>query len=158
WRNSSSSSRFQTLEPYCSPSDSMRTAARSGPVSALAGALACDCRLANVATRFSVSDGPGAAVAMIAQSARGGVQPLTNDGECFLRVAFGELADLLHRLGVNLALDLGNVDHLRGGARRDFDGRIRCKDRGGRRSAGQELAGFRRRRLRRDDAANKRAH
>ena len=38
------------------------------------------------------------------------VQPLTDDGDGFVRVALGELADLLHRLGVDLALHLGDVD------------------------------------------------
>ena len=45
------------------------------------------------------------------------LQPLTDDGNGFARILVGKVADLLHRLGVNLALDLGDVDHLGGLAR-----------------------------------------
>ena len=38
---------------------------------------------------------------------------MTDDGNGFAGVFVGELADLLHGLGVDLALDLGDVDHLR---------------------------------------------
>ncbi len=41
------------------------------------------------------------------------LQPLTDDGNGFARVLVGDLTHLLHRLGVNLALYLGHVDHLR---------------------------------------------
>jgi hypothetical protein len=42
-RNSSSSSMPQILPPYCSPSASISTAARSAPVSWRAAAVACAC-------------------------------------------------------------------------------------------------------------------
>ena len=42
-RSSSSSSRLQTFDPCCSPSASISTAARSGPVSWRAAAVACAC-------------------------------------------------------------------------------------------------------------------
>src|SRR5436853_593778 len=35
------------------------------------------------------------------------VQPLAHDGDGFVRIALGEVADLLHRLRVHLALYLG---------------------------------------------------
>ena len=43
------------------------------------------------------------------------VEPTADDGDRFLRILLGQFADLLNRLGVNLALHLGDVDH-RGGA------------------------------------------
>src|SRR4029077_6586887 len=42
------------------------------------------------------------------------VQPAADDGYGFVRILVGEFADLLHGLGVNLALDLGDIDHGRG--------------------------------------------
>src|SRR6202022_5072361 len=41
--------------------------------------------------------------------------PLTNNGSGFVRVSLGQFADAMHRLRMNLALNLGDVDHLRGG-------------------------------------------
>ena len=54
WRSSSSSSSFQTLSPCFSPSASISTAARSGPVSLRPGPPA-DWRPASVATRSAIS-------------------------------------------------------------------------------------------------------
>src|SRR6185503_16207777 len=52
-----------------------------------------------------------------AMSALGGfAQPLTNNGGGLVRIAFGQFADPVHGLCVNLALDLGDVDQLGGGA------------------------------------------
>ncbi len=42
-------------------------------------------------------------------------KPLTNNGSGFVRVSLGQFADAMHRLGVDLALNLGDVDHGRGG-------------------------------------------
>src|ERR1051325_81639 len=124
WRSSSSSSRFHTLPPYCSPSASMSAAPRSGPESAR---FFCpdDWRLASAATMLSMSLVGWAGCADIAVRSAvqvgglGGllVQPLADDGDGFVRVLVGEVADFLHRLGVHLALHLGDIDHLGGGAR-----------------------------------------
>src|SRR4051812_12859296 len=114
WRRSSSSSRFQILAPCCSPSASIRTAARSGPVSCLTGLVLSCCRPASVATRLSISLLFFCATAMLRQDSELGsffVQPAANDRDGFVRVLVGKLADLLHRLGVDLALNLGDVDH-----------------------------------------------
>src|SRR6185436_20804763 len=125
WRRSSSSSRFQILAPCCSPRASIRTAARSGPVSCLVGfGLSC-WRPASVATRLSISLEVFffAAMAMWRQDSRLGgifVQPGSDNGDGFIRVLVGELADLLHRLGVHLTLDLRDIDH-GGGAIGDRD-------------------------------------
>src|SRR5262245_40237939 len=43
-------------------------------------------------------------------------QPLPNDGSGFVGIALGQFADPVHGLGVDLALDLGNVDQLGGAA------------------------------------------
>ena len=40
---------------------------------------------------------------------------MTNNGRGFARISFGQFADPVHGLGVDLALNLGDVDHLRGG-------------------------------------------
>ena len=42
------------------------------------------------------------------------VEPISDDGNRFVRVLFGQFADFLHRYGVDLALHLGDVDHGRG--------------------------------------------
>ena len=41
-------------------------------------------------------------------------KPLTNDGSGFVGVAFGKFSDPVHGLRVHLALDLSDVDQLRG--------------------------------------------
>src|SRR3984957_3081069 len=115
-RSSSSSSMPQILAPYCSPSASISTAARSRPVSRRMPAGAG--RLASVAmaparsrcvSAVSFLSGAGGAMAVRSGCVRLG-HPLADDGDGFARVLVGELADLLHRLGVDLALDLGDVD------------------------------------------------
>src|SRR3954462_8576937 len=114
-RSSSSSSIPQILPPYVSPSASISTAARSGPVSwrAAAVACACACRLASVATRAAMSlfGDLCAAAAMVQKSRCTIVQPLTDDGDGFIRIFVGQLAHLLHRLGMYLPLHLRDVDH-----------------------------------------------
>src|ERR1700722_7111617 len=117
WRSSSSSSRFHTLPPYCSPSASMNTAARSGPVSWRAFCPLVAWRLASAATTLSMLSELGlagccAAMALYRDLGRLLVQPLADDGGGLVRVLVGEIAHLLHRLGVHLALHLGDVDHL----------------------------------------------
>src|SRR3954462_8228957 len=114
-RTSSSCSRAQTLPPYCSPSASIRIAARRGPL------IGADLgrpfwRLASVATTLAMSTLSFCVVCGTAMSVRGLRQPLAHDGSSLGRIALGELADAMHRLGVHLALHLGHVDHLRGGA------------------------------------------
>src|SRR4029077_4723067 len=53
-----------------------------------------------------------------AMSALGGLaQPLTDNGGGFVRISFGQFADPVHGLGVNLTLALGDVDQLGGAAR-----------------------------------------
>src|ERR1700720_4273448 len=42
-------------------------------------------------------------------------QPLTNNGSGLVRVSLGQFADAMDRLRMDLALNLGDVDHLRGG-------------------------------------------
>src|SRR6202034_150411 len=115
-----SSSKLQILPPWCSPSASNRTAARSGPRSGRLGGAACVALPARLASALAISLCAasccfesflfGAAMGLL----RGGavVQPWTDDGNSFARIFVGELADLLHGLGVDLALDLGDVDHL----------------------------------------------
>src|SRR4051794_27757240 len=124
-RNSSSSSMPQILPPYCSPKASISTAARSGPVSCRAAAVACAwaCLLASVATSAAMSFEVCevcdfcAAAAMVQISRCAVMQPLTDDRDGFIRVLVGKLAYFLHRLGMHLALHLGDVDHLGGVAR-----------------------------------------
>jgi len=41
-------------------------------------------------------------------------EPLADDGDGFVRVALGELADAMDGLGVDLALHLRDVDQVRG--------------------------------------------
>ncbi len=126
-RSSSSSSSAQILPPYCSPSASIRIAARSGPVSLRPSA----CRLSagQGGPDFAVGRGRCALSPRLAVRSRMhvGFSPVYAVASCshwrmidngFVRVALGEVADLLHRLGVHLALHLGDVDHLRGVVRR----------------------------------------
>ena len=42
------------------------------------------------------------------------MEPIADDGDRFVRILLGEFADFLHRLGVHLALHLGDIDHRRG--------------------------------------------
>src|SRR6476620_6400769 len=52
-----------------------------------------------------------------AMSALGGfAEPLANNGSGLIRIAFGQFADPVHGLRVDLALDLGDVDQLGGAA------------------------------------------
>src|SRR5580704_3732548 len=95
------------------------------------------------------------------------MQPLADNGNCFVRILVGNLTHLLHRLGVDLALDLGKVDHLRCligvGLQRAAacDGRDRVEARIDRRTVAQHTARRQRRHgalVRRDDAAHQRPH
>ena len=126
WRSSSSSSMPQILAPCCSPSASSSTAARSGPrnwtLGRGAAVAAVPARLASalVMSRRAVSLSAFIVDAVGHGCCRSGggafVEPLADDGNGLARILVGEFADLLYRLGVDLALDLGDVDHLRGRA------------------------------------------
>src|SRR6185437_13775594 len=61
------------------------------------------------------------------------VEPCADDGNRFRLVFLGHLADFLHRLGVNLSLHLGDVDHRGGSGGNDgcFRGGGRCGGGGG---------------------------
>src|ERR1700730_11669545 len=100
-RSSSSSSSFHTFSPWLSPSASISTAARSGPLRARPTPFSA-WRLANVATRSAIS----LCDLVLAMAVSGVLQPLSDHRDGLLRIALGELAHLLHRLGVDLALDL----------------------------------------------------
>src|ERR1700720_2859741 len=113
-RNSSSSSMPQILAPYCSPSASMSTAARSRPVRGRlpvgAGRLA-SVDIAAARSRWVSAEVFSAAFAIFERSDWVGfTHPLTDDGNGFARILVGDLTDLLHRLGVHLALNLGDID------------------------------------------------
>ena len=128
WRSSSSSSSFQTLSPCFSPSASISTAARSGPVSLRPGPPA---DLAAGERRDEIGDLVGLVGCFCGCCGhgscpeRGVLEPLADDRHGLVRIAFGELADLLHRLRVHLALHLRHVDHLGGLAGRQGDRRRR---------------------------------
>src|SRR5450631_178631 len=111
-RTSSSSSWDQTLPPYVSPSASIRIAARFGP---LMGAVFSRplWRCARVAITLVISVEFWACV-MFRSRCCGVTEPLTNNGGGFVGIAFGQFAHAMHRLGVDLALNLGDVDQLRG--------------------------------------------
>ena len=96
-RISSSSSMRQIAAPCSSPSASRITAARCGPVSSLTGDAAARSCAAHLAIYRSWIHA--------AQDGRDG----------FLRIAVDELADLLERLRLDLAVDLGEIDHARSG-------------------------------------------
>src|SRR5271163_1118890 len=68
------------------------------------------------AASTSAFSGVGA-VGMIGQAAWVSFIHWRDDGDGFAWILVGKLADLLHRLGVHLSLDLGDVDHLGGRAR-----------------------------------------
>ena len=76
---------------------------------------------------------------------RGIVEPFADDRDGLVRVAGGELAHLLDRLRVHLALHLGHVDHARGLAGRRLDGRDRFRgcERGARVDAKHSSGGVR---------------
>src|ERR1700754_3625049 len=148
-RTSSSSSSDQTLPPYCSPSASIRIAARFGPlIGGPFGRLLW--RLASVAMTLWM---PLALVVWgTSMSGRRFRQPLTHDRSGLVRVALGEFADAMHGLGVNLALDLGDVDHRSRGGHEALAGlRTAVGQRRHRIGAGQRGD-----RLGRDDAADQR--
>src|SRR6516164_7552664 len=123
-RNSSSSSMPQILPPYCSPSASMSTAARSRPLSwrlpVGAGRLA-SVDTAAARSRWALARFLSGAGGMVNRSGCVRfVHPLADNGDGFARILVGKLADLLHRLSVDLALDLGDVDFPGGLARLGF--------------------------------------
>src|SRR5215217_1204335 len=167
WRSSSSSSSFHTFSPYCSPSASISTAARSGPVSWRPGPLPCCAwRPASVATRSAISvEWSLAGAGMAISSGRRVLQPLANDGDRLVRIAAGELSYFLDGLRVDLALHLRDVDRLGGLARVDLDllGRPLADGDGGATAAGRERRHAARRDgsgrvVGRDDAANQRPY
>src|SRR5712672_166766 len=84
------------------------------------------------------------------------VQPVADDRRGFVGVAFGEFADLLHRLGVDLSLHLGDLDHLGGLARLGLDDLVR--DLRHARMVGKLRLGGAHRLVRSDDPAHHRAH
>jgi hypothetical protein len=51
---------------------------------------------------------------------------LTNNVGGFVRVSLGQLTDAMYRLGVHLALDLRDVDQLRGGVGAGNESLARC--------------------------------
>src|SRR6516164_2121665 len=113
-RSSSSSSMPQILAPYCSPSASISTAARSRPVSRRlpvgAGRLA-SVDIAAARSRWASAGFFSGAFAIVKGSGCVGlIHPLADDGNGFARILVGKLTDFLHRLGVHLALNLGDVD------------------------------------------------
>src|SRR3954447_1215318 len=112
-RTSSSSSWDQTLPPYCSPSASIRIAARFGPL--MGGVLSrLPWRWARVAMTLVISFEFWPCAMSLTSRWCGVTQPLTNNGGGFVGIAFGQFAHAMHRLGVELALNLGDVDQLRG--------------------------------------------
>ena len=119
-RSSSSSSSFQILSPCCSPSASISTAARSGPGELARGLLL---GLAAGQRRDQVGDLVRlvpVVLGLLAWLSHGVDQAALSWSQVRMMatVSFGlrvgQLADLLHRLGVHLALHLGDVDHLGG--------------------------------------------
>src|ERR1700742_1967503 len=108
-RTSSSSSNAQILPPYCSPSASIRIAARCGPFRA--GAFLLPWRVARVARTLLISLELALALcAGRAMSVRSLRHPLTDNRYGFVRIAFDQFADAVHGLSVKLTLDLGDVD------------------------------------------------
>src|ERR1700733_9484882 len=113
-RNSSSSSMPQILAPYCSPSASISTAARSRPVRGRlpvgAGRLA-SVDIAAARSRWASAGFFSGAFAIFKRSSCVGfIHPLADDGNGFARILVGELTHFLHRLSVHLALNLGDID------------------------------------------------
>src|SRR6266571_3822468 len=104
-RTSSSSSNAQTLPPYCSPSASIRIAARFGPVGLTARQRRDD--------GGDVVDVCGLRYGHV-RSLDWFAEPLTDNGGGLVRISFGEFTDPMHGLRVDLALNLGDVDQ-RGG-------------------------------------------
>src|SRR5580704_4209018 len=157
WRSSLSSSCAQILAPYCSPRASSRTAARSGPVMPCTGT-------GGAARRDGPSErsegGALIAWAMIRSSlvsTRGGsfAQPFADDCGGLAGIIVGELADLFDGLGLQLAADFCDLQHLAGLALRDRGRRLGA-GRGAVRNCLHQVGGGRRIRL--DDAADQRAH
>ena len=56
------------------------------------------------------------------------MEPVADNRDGFVGVLVGELANLLHRLGVNLSLDLGDINHC-GRAVGDGDRLVAADDR-----------------------------
>src|SRR5205823_1964958 len=112
-RTSSSSSKDHTLPPYFSPSASISMAARLGPPSGL-GLGRPLCRFASEAMTVVMS--LAFEVCGTAMSAHGLLfaEPLSNARSGLVGVALGEFADPVHGLRMHLALNLGDVDQLRG--------------------------------------------
>ena len=158
WRSSSSSSRFHTLPPYCSPSASMNTAARSGPLRAR-----CLLGRRRLAARQRGDDALDFVVAIVRRlrpwrSRRRSCSHWRTMATVSFGLRVGELADLLHRLGVDLALHLGDVDHL-GGRRSAWPGWSRPRRSAARpRGRAAPASASAHRLVRRDDAAHQRAH
>ena len=106
------------MPPYCSPSASISTAARSRPLS---------CRLPVGAGRPASVDVAAARSRWASAAFLSGVGGMATDQAAYgsfihwrmmetasLRFSSGEFADLLHQLSVDLALNLGDVDLPRG--------------------------------------------
>src|SRR6202043_562995 len=132
-RTSSSSSICQILPPYCSPSASISIAARFGP-GIFSRALPA-CRAPRVAITLVMSV-EFCACELAIRSLGGLAQPLANNGGGFVGISFGEFAHAVHRLGVDLALDLGDVDEIRRAGKQRLARRGFCRLRL-RKSAGQ---------------------
>src|SRR5262249_35780384 len=112
-RTSSSSSSDHTLPPYCSPSASISMAARRGPVTFSLGLPAWRAARPWITLVMSLALVFTCGTAMSGRLG-GFTQPLTDNGDGFIGIAFGQFAHAMHRLGVNLALDLGDIDQMRG--------------------------------------------
>ena len=115
-RISSSSSSFQTLAAVLLAERQHQHGGALGPRNLSSLRAAACWRPASVASvRGDVVLGLGGhAVSTMSCSRFRLVQPVTDDRDGFVRIAVGQFAHLLHRLGVHLALDLGDVDHASG--------------------------------------------